>query len=104
MKTRSEDISGYKYYTQNEISRIKRLSKKYTAEQVAERLGRTCSSVQNASHRYGIRFGATEYHKHTMKEVNAALSLRRSGKTFREVAEITGLNPNTCRSLWRRYG
>lgn len=99
----SEIISG-RHYTKNEMARIKRLSKKYTARQVAERMGRSPAAIQAIAHLRGIKFGTTEYHKHTTKEVNNVLALRREGKTFREIGEITGLNPGSCTYLYRRYG
>lgn len=97
------EINSGRHYTKNEMARIKRLSKKYTARQVAERMGRSPAAIQAIANLRGIKFGTTEYHKHTTREVKTVLALRREGKVFREIGELTGLNPHSCRYLWRRY-
>lgn len=93
-----------KFYTPYEISRIRTLAKTLTAKQVAEKLGRTTIAIQQAAFQRGIKFGVASYHKHTTKEVSSVLSLRCEGKTFREIAEVTGLKADSCRHLCRRYG
>lgn len=92
------------HYTTADIRRIRELATEMTAKEVADMMGRTIGAIQQVAFRNNIKFGPGHYRCHTMKDVNEVVRLRRSGLTFRQVAEQSGIKLTSCMYLYRRHG
>ncbi|MDU6441583.1 MAG: hypothetical protein E6559_17080 [Pantoea sp.] len=92
-----------KHYTTVEIRAIREMGQTMTAAEIGKRLGRSPSSIYCAASSYGIKLNTGCRKHHTMEQVREVVRLRRSGMTFKQVSEATGVALSSCMYLFRTH-
>ena len=92
-----------KHFTTTELKAIREMGQTMTAAEIGKLIGRSRSSVYSAAHCYGIPLNIGCRKHHTVAQVKEVVRLRRSGMTFKQVAEATGVALSSCMYLFRTH-